>query len=94
LSKELNTAGLSFPSPEDGNRYSFRNVVFYSYLEFRTMDKDQKSSDSEDYWSLCCLKDFTQAHLSNVGRTRTSVCLASNSYSTGVKYLSFKSLLV
>jgi hypothetical protein len=26
-------------SQEDGNRSSFRNVVFYSYLEFRAMDK-------------------------------------------------------
>jgi hypothetical protein len=27
------------PLPEDGNRSSFRNVIFSSYLEFRTMDR-------------------------------------------------------
>jgi hypothetical protein len=38
-SKELTGVGVSLPSPEDGNRSSFRNVVFNSYLEFRTMYK-------------------------------------------------------
>jgi hypothetical protein len=37
------------PSREDGNRSSFRYVVFSSYLEFRTMGKVHKPSDSE-----CC----------------------------------------
>jgi hypothetical protein len=32
---------ISFLSPEDGNRTSFRNVVFY-FLETLTMDKVQK----------------------------------------------------
>jgi hypothetical protein len=36
---------VSLTSPEDGNRSSFRNVVFYSYLEFFAMDKVQKPSD-------------------------------------------------
>jgi hypothetical protein len=34
LSKELNRGGVSLPSPEDGNRSSFRNGMPYSYLEF------------------------------------------------------------
>jgi hypothetical protein len=37
---------LGVSSPEDRSRPSFRNV-FSSYLEFRTMDKVQKSSDIE-----------------------------------------------
>jgi hypothetical protein len=32
------------PSPEDGNRSSFRNAEFSSYSEFRTADKVQKRS--------------------------------------------------
>jgi hypothetical protein len=44
-----NGVGISLPSPEDGNRSSFRNVVFSRYLEFRTMDKVHKPSDLE-----CC----------------------------------------
>jgi hypothetical protein len=47
LSKRLNRIGVSLPSPEDGNRSSFLNVVFSRYLEFRTEDKAQKGSDSE-----------------------------------------------
>jgi hypothetical protein len=47
LSKGHNRVGVSLPSPEDGNRSSFRNVVFSSYLEFWTMHKAQKPSDSE-----------------------------------------------
>jgi hypothetical protein len=31
--------GVSHPSPEDGNRPSFRNVFWY--LEFRMMDKSR-----------------------------------------------------
>jgi hypothetical protein len=34
-----NRAGVPFPSSEDGNRSSFQNVVFSSYVEFWTMDK-------------------------------------------------------
>jgi hypothetical protein len=39
--------GVSFPSPGDGNRSSFGHVVSSSHLEFRTMDKVQKPTDSE-----------------------------------------------
>jgi hypothetical protein len=35
------------PSPEYGNRSRFRNVVFSSYLEFRTMDKVHKPTVTE-----------------------------------------------
>jgi hypothetical protein len=44
LSKGPNGVCVSLPSPEDVNRSSFRNVVFYSYLEFRTMYKVNKPS--------------------------------------------------
>jgi hypothetical protein len=30
---------MPYPSPEDENRFSLRNVVFSSFLEYRTMDK-------------------------------------------------------
>jgi hypothetical protein len=34
-------------SPEDGNKSSFWNVVFSSFLEYQTMDKGQKPSNYE-----------------------------------------------
>jgi hypothetical protein len=40
-----NRVGVSIPSPEDGIRSNFRNVVFSSYLEFRTMGKVYEPSD-------------------------------------------------
>jgi hypothetical protein len=46
LSKGPNRVGISLPLPEDGNRPSFRNVVF-QYLEFRAMDKVQILGSSE-----------------------------------------------
>jgi hypothetical protein len=60
LSKGPNKVGDSLPSPADGNRSSFRNDVFSSSLEFWTMNKVHKPSDSERYsdvyvtyeWSL------------------------------------------
>jgi hypothetical protein len=39
------------PSPEDGNRFDFRNVVLSSYLEFWTVDKVQKPFESVCYGS-------------------------------------------
>jgi hypothetical protein len=50
LSKGPNRVGLSLSSPEDGKRSSFRNIAFYSYLEFRTMDAVHKLSDSENLY--------------------------------------------
>jgi hypothetical protein len=47
LSKDANRVGVFLHSPEDGNRSSFRNVVFYNYLEFWTLDKVKKPSESE-----------------------------------------------
>jgi hypothetical protein len=35
-------------SPENGNISGFRNVVFFSYLEYRVMGKVQNASDPED----------------------------------------------
>jgi hypothetical protein len=37
----------TLPSPEDGNRSNLRNVVLARCLEFRTMAKIRKPSDSE-----------------------------------------------
>jgi hypothetical protein len=39
--------GVSLPSPEDGNRSSFRKVVFSTYVEFLTLDNIHELSDSE-----------------------------------------------
>jgi hypothetical protein len=47
FSKRPNWVGASLPSPEDGSRSSFRNVVFSGYIEFRAMDKVHKPDDSE-----------------------------------------------
>jgi hypothetical protein len=49
LSKGFNTLGTSFPAPEDWNRSTFRNTVFYIYLEFQTVGKVHKFIDSESY---------------------------------------------
>jgi hypothetical protein len=38
---------VSVPSTEDGNRSSFRNAAFSSYVEFQTTEKVQKSSGYE-----------------------------------------------
>jgi hypothetical protein len=53
LSKGPNRVGVALSSSEDGNRSSFRNVVFSIYLELRTMDKVHKPADFECYtpWS-------------------------------------------
>jgi hypothetical protein len=43
------SSGVSNPSSEEENVSSFRNVVFYCFfLEYQTMDKVQKVSNSED----------------------------------------------
>jgi hypothetical protein len=42
-----NKLGVSLSSPEDGNRSSFRKVVFSGYLEFPTMDEVQIPSNSQ-----------------------------------------------
>jgi hypothetical protein len=55
LSKGPKRAGVSLPSPEDGNTSSLRNVVFSSYLEFQTMDKVHKPSDSEEIHLFDCV---------------------------------------
>jgi hypothetical protein len=47
LFKGPNRLGVSLPSPEDGNRLSFRNIVFRNYLEFWMMDATHKASVSE-----------------------------------------------
>jgi hypothetical protein len=47
LSEGPNKVGVSLPSPVDGNRSSFRNVVFSIYLEFRTMDQVPKPGGYE-----------------------------------------------
>jgi hypothetical protein len=48
FSKGPNKVGVSLHSPEDGNRSSFRNIVFTSYLELQRMDRVGKPIDSEN----------------------------------------------
>jgi hypothetical protein len=48
----LNGVAVS-PSPENGNRFSFRNVVFAGFLEYGTMDKVRKPSNSK--WIFFCV---------------------------------------
>jgi hypothetical protein len=47
LSKGPNRVDVSLLSPFDGNRSSYRTVVFSSYLQFPTTKKVHKTSDSE-----------------------------------------------
>jgi hypothetical protein len=60
LSKEPNRVGVSCPSPGDGNRSSFRNVVFSTYLEFWLTDKVHKPNYSEI--QSCYMHDTTGNH--------------------------------
>jgi hypothetical protein len=46
LPKGSNILDVSFPSPEDGNRFGFRNIVISSHLVFLTIDKVHKLSES------------------------------------------------
>jgi hypothetical protein len=39
------------PSSEDGKRFSFPNSFFSSFLEYRTMNRVEKPSNSECYTS-------------------------------------------
>jgi hypothetical protein len=43
---------VALPSPENENRSRFRNVVFPTYLEYRTTDKVQNPSNFEWYTPL------------------------------------------
>jgi hypothetical protein len=68
ISKEPNRVGASLPSPGDCIRFSFPNVVFSSYLEFRTMDRVHNLSDSEcsllwglSKWIFFILNRMTQS---------------------------------
>jgi hypothetical protein len=45
--QEPNRVGISFPSPEDGNRSNLQSALFSTYLEFQMMDKVEIRSDSE-----------------------------------------------
>jgi hypothetical protein len=54
-----NRVDVSLFSPEDGKRSNFRNLMFSSYLEFFTMDKVHKPSDSENKSRVPCFQpDF------------------------------------
>jgi hypothetical protein len=44
-----------FPSAEEQNRYSFRNVPFSGFSVFRSMCKDHYADDSE--WKLIFVRD-------------------------------------
>jgi hypothetical protein len=52
-----NRVGISLLSPENGNRFSFQNDGFSSYLEFRTMDKVHNPSDSNMRMLLVAIHD-------------------------------------
>jgi hypothetical protein len=43
--ERVNINGVS-PTPEDRKRSSFQDIAFYSYLQFHTMDKVLKPSNS------------------------------------------------
>jgi hypothetical protein len=45
----LPSLGKGRETPENVNRPSFQNVVFYNYLEFQMMDKVHKPSVCERY---------------------------------------------
>jgi hypothetical protein len=48
LSKGPKSVGVFLPSSEEGNKSSFRNILFRSFLEFRTTEKVQNLSNSEN----------------------------------------------
>jgi hypothetical protein len=47
-----NRVGVPLHSPEDGNRSSFRNVEFSTYLQLRAIDNVQKSRDFGLYFQV------------------------------------------
>jgi hypothetical protein len=47
LSSGPTCVGVFPPTPEDGKKSSFRNVVFLEFLEYRMTEKVQKPSNSE-----------------------------------------------
>jgi hypothetical protein len=47
ISKRFDRIDLSLPSPDDGNRSSFEDILISDYLEFRTTDEVNKPSDPE-----------------------------------------------
>jgi hypothetical protein len=42
-----NRIRVSLSSPEGGNRFSFRNIVFSTYSEFQMMDRVHELCDSD-----------------------------------------------
>jgi hypothetical protein len=82
LFKEPKRLGVSSPF-EDGNRSRYRNVVFYSLLEYRTMDEVQKPCSIRFYvncfwfghpfsawsvpWALYCCSHVVQEHCRGTG---------------------------
>jgi hypothetical protein len=52
LSKRPKPVRVSFSSPEDEEIFSFRNVIFSSYIDLRKMEEVPKPSDSETIYSL------------------------------------------
>jgi hypothetical protein len=74
LSKGPNRVGVSFPSPEDGNRSSFRNALLSSYLEFQTLDKAHIPSDSAG-WFLSRSSQYDVSIVSTKCRSFTLVVI-------------------
>jgi hypothetical protein len=86
LSKGPNWLAVLFlPHPwcEDGNRSSFRNVVSPNFLEYWTMDKVQKLSNSEQTscfllaWLTLQLEDGVTTSLRNISKLLRD-CTASH----------------
>jgi hypothetical protein len=61
LSKGPNRVGAFLPSPEDGDRSSFGNVVFFNYL----IPDDGQSPETRWFW-LCSLLKFTDILEENI----------------------------
>jgi hypothetical protein len=83
-SKEPNRADVSDPSSEDGNRSSFRNMVFPSCVEFRTMDKAQKPSllsKTSVFWDITSYGQLKAKAQKPILLSKTSVFWDITSYS-------------
>jgi hypothetical protein len=96
LSKGPSRLVVSLPSPKDGNRSSFRNVVFSSYLEFQAMNRvlcfTYKPSSqtfrfysSEDYTGAREHSDKRRTVLSS-GMTLLHAPLSANSGNDAAKF--------
>jgi hypothetical protein len=75
--KGVTRVGDSFPSPEKENKYSFQNVVFSTYLEFRMIDTVHKPSDSACYTTSLKPIRFNKFENSETYQLKDFFCLIS-----------------